>query len=213
MVDLPTPRGDRPGSLMVNNGSQRSGFESRWRHFDFLIRFFFFLSTSLCLPCLPVPPSLVRNVTGNQSYRQSRLLTIKIYRQSSLPAINHFFFLQAISIPSPSDIVLQTLPSQLLQDQVEKKRDRTTQVYSYKLLYVFVAGLLFLNKQTTAYYPAGSGTHPHITLQVQQENMDSFWRIPHQASTRSSRVELFYPPPYKQSITYKGGLRVPEPYN
>ena len=94
----------------------------------------------------------------------------------------------------PSDIVLQALPSQFLQDQVEKKRDRATQVYSYILLYVFVAGLLFLNKQTTAYYPAGSGTHPHIALQVQQENMDSFWRIPHQASTRSSRVELFYPP-------------------
>ena len=35
VVDLPTPRGDRPGSLMVNNGSQRSGFDSRWRHFDF----------------------------------------------------------------------------------------------------------------------------------------------------------------------------------
>jgi hypothetical protein len=178
-----------------------------------LIRFFL-LSTSLSLPCLPVPPSLVRNVTGNQSYRQSRLLTIKIYRQSSLPAINHFFFFPAGYFNTvPSDIVLQTLPSQLLQDQVEKKRDRTTQVYSYKLLYVFVAGLLFLNKQTTAYYPAGSGTHPHIALQVQQENMDSFWRIPHQASTRSSRVELFYSPPYKQSITYKGGLRVPEPYN
>jgi hypothetical protein len=158
-------------------------------------------------------------VSCQECYRQSKLPAIKITDNQNLPAIkftgnqSFFFFLQAISIPSPSDIVLQTLPSQLLQDQVEKKRDRTTQVYSYKLLYVFVAGLLFLNKQTTAYYPAGSGTHPHITLQVQQENMDSFWRIPHQASTRSSRVELFYPPPYKQSITYKGGLRVPEPYN
>ena len=140
-------------------------------------------------------------VSCQECYRQSKLPAIKITDNQNLPAIKFtgnqsffFFFPAGYFNTVPSDIVLQTLPSQLLQDQVEKKRDRTTQVYSYKLLYVFVAGLLFLNKQTTAYYPAGSGTHPHIALQVQQENMDSFWRIPHQASTRSSRVELFYPP-------------------
>jgi hypothetical protein len=38
--------------------------------------------------------------------------------------------------------------SQFQQDQIEKKRERATQVYSYKLLYGFVTGLLFLNKQT-----------------------------------------------------------------
>ena len=96
MVDLPTPRGDRPGSLMVNNGSQRSGFDSRWRHFDFLIRFFLFSFPSFLISSLPVPPSLVMNVTGNQVYRQSCLPSIKTYRQSSLPAINHSF----CSLPS-----------------------------------------------------------------------------------------------------------------
>ena len=39
--------------------------------------------------------------------------------------------------------------------------------------------------------------------------MDPFRRIPRQTSTRPSRVELFSH--YKQSITYKGELRVPEP--
>ena len=34
------------------------------------------------------------------------------------------------------------------KDQIEKKRERATQVYSNKLLYGFVTGLLFLNKQT-----------------------------------------------------------------
>ena len=90
MVDLPTPRGDRPGSLMVNNGSQRSGFESRWRHFDFLIRFFF--SFHVSLSSMPTRPT----VSCQECYRQSKLPAIKITDNQNLPAIkftgNQSFF-------------------------------------------------------------------------------------------------------------------------
>ena len=94
VVDLPTPRGDRPGSLMVNNGSQRSGFDSRWRHFDFLIRFF-----PLLLPVLFDFQPTRSTVSCNGMLPAIKFTVNQVCRQSSLPAIeftcNQSFFLQA----------------------------------------------------------------------------------------------------------------------
>ena len=99
MVNLPTPRGDRPGSLMVNNGSQRSGFESRWRHFEFLIRFFFFFPRLFVFHAYPshrllsgMLPAI--KVTVNQIYRQSSLPAIKFTCNQSI------FFKRSSQYPS-----------------------------------------------------------------------------------------------------------------
>ena len=87
--------------------------------------------------------------TGNQVYRQPIILFFAGYR---LPSTVYRQILSGMVSPSPGFIKNECFFFykflQFQQDQIEKKRERATQVCSYKLLYGFVSGLLFLNKQT-----------------------------------------------------------------